>query len=329
MSTDNLCVNKPIIGYNLFITLMDSEKKNKRFSVLKKRRLRRVGLWSLVAIYTALLPNARLVYDWITDAISFTLADRIPMVIVLLLITGYFTFCLKRKKKINFSGLLLPSSLIILGIIWFESIKVKYIHIPEYMLMTWFVFAAMSEDYRGKGLLLLVLLCSCLLGVVDELEQGLYPGRYYGWKDMVINSSSAIIGILTIKELKQLPEGDFGWTVYLLPIKRFFYFIAFSLLGAVLMCIKLFDTIPDEPLLNTYPAWLLAWNVLSTLFGTAVVLYFSLKSKPEKTYQDDEIYMTDQGDRITARLWCIVPLSVLTIMHAIAIVAAVSGWDFQ
>ena len=28
---------------------------------------------------------------------------------------------------------------------------------------------------------------------VDEMQQGLYPDRYYGWKDMVINSSGVLL----------------------------------------------------------------------------------------------------------------------------------------
>ncbi|SVB08975.1 uncharacterized protein METZ01_LOCUS161829, partial [marine metagenome] len=36
---------------------------------------------------------------------------------------------------------------------------------------------------------------SSISEVVDEMQQGLYPDRYYGWKDMVINSSGVLLGV--------------------------------------------------------------------------------------------------------------------------------------
>ena len=85
-------------------------------------------------------------------------------------------------------------------IIWsavtlFEENSSKYIHIPEYMVLSILVYVALSVDYSGSGILLLTFVLSSILGFVDEMQQGLYPDRYYGWKDMVINSSGVLLGV--------------------------------------------------------------------------------------------------------------------------------------
>ena len=84
-------------------------------------------------------------------------------------------------------------------IIWtavtlFEENSNKYIHIPEYMVLSILVYVALSIYYSGNVILLLTFVLSSISEVVDEMQQGLYPDRYYGWKDMVINSSGVLLG---------------------------------------------------------------------------------------------------------------------------------------
>ena len=69
-------------------------------------------------------------------------------------------------------------------VIFLEANPNKHIHIPEYILMTWLVFEALRRDYKGGGIFLLVFILSSLPGILDEVLQGLHPGRSYGWQDM-------------------------------------------------------------------------------------------------------------------------------------------------
>jgi hypothetical protein len=64
--------------------------------------------------------------------------------------------------------------------------------------MTWLLLGRF-RDYKGKGLFDPYLHQRVAAGrVVDEPGAGYPPARFYGWSDMLVNSSSAVIGVLTI-----------------------------------------------------------------------------------------------------------------------------------
>ena len=52
---------------------------------------------------------------------------------------------------------------------------------------------------------------SSISEVVDEMQQGLYPDRYYGWKDMVINSSGVLLGVFLINVMTAPYAWDWNW----------------------------------------------------------------------------------------------------------------------
>ena len=76
--------------------------------------------------------------------------------------------------------------------------------------MSWILFEALSIDYRGRGIFLLVFICGASLGVVDEVMHGILPERFYGWRDMIMNSAVTVIGVLTLVGLRTALAGD--WT---------------------------------------------------------------------------------------------------------------------
>ena len=86
--------------------------------------------------------------------------------------------------------------------------------------MSWILFEALSIDYRGRGIFLLVFICGASLGVVDEVMQGILPGRFYGWRDMIMNSAATVIGVLTLVGLRTTPAGDWTWIGCLKQCKK-------------------------------------------------------------------------------------------------------------
>ena len=74
-------------------------------------------------------------------------------------------------------GLLLPDA----------QVLAKRIHIPEYIILALVVRKALSFHVNGYALLLWTGLIGSVLGVHDELLQGLHPQRYYGLRDMTVN----------------------------------------------------------------------------------------------------------------------------------------------
>ena len=209
--------------------------------------------WALVAGYTYILPNFRVIYEAILNAYGVEVVGKVPLAIIAAFGVAYVLATLRASKNLKNLLYLLPAALIAFAIMRLEPNPNKHIHIPQYVVMTWLLLAALSRDYKGKGLLLLIFICASLLGVVDELEQGIHPARFYGWSDMLVNSSSAVIGVLTILGLKPPKAGDWSWAGYLKEHKVLIRLGAFGLIGAGLTCFFLFRVQAAELFRGVYP----------------------------------------------------------------------------
>lgn len=73
---------------------------------------------------------------------------------------------------------------------------VKRIHVAEYVLLSLMVRWTMSLRLKGLELLIFSAFFVSLLGVHDELLQGLHPARTYGLRDMAVNTLSGFGGAL-------------------------------------------------------------------------------------------------------------------------------------
>ena len=170
----------------------------------------RVLLWTLVAVYTFLLPYLIVVYNAIVKHFSAAIAGKVPITIIIVMGVVFSIVVLVLKKNIKPLILLIPCAIIAWILISLEPNPNKYIHIPEYVVMSWILFEAISIDYKGRGIFYLEFICSASLGAVDEMMQGILPGRFYGWRDMIMNSAATVIGVLTLVSLKTTQAGD--WT---------------------------------------------------------------------------------------------------------------------
>lgn len=73
---------------------------------------------------------------------------------------------------------------------------VKRIHVAEYMLLSLVVRFAMSFRLQGMPLLFFSACFTSVLGVHDELLQGLHPSRTYGLRDLTVNTLASYGGAL-------------------------------------------------------------------------------------------------------------------------------------
>jgi len=164
-----------------------------------------------------------------------------------------------------------------------------------------------------------------MLGVVDELEQGLHPKRFYGWSDMAVNSSSMVIGIFTILGLIKRDSGNWDWTKLWKQYRAPFGLILFGIVGAVFMCIQLFDVQAQEALWGVYPIWILVWNYLFLLATLAIV---ALEIRNHKSTQHST-NKSEKALRRTAQLWAYLPVGILFFMHALVVYVSLSGASFR
>lgn len=67
-------------------------------------------------------------------------------------------------------------------------IDMSIIHIPEYFILSYLIFRALSkEKITGWHAFALAILISTLYGITDEAHQVFVPGRYFSIFDMIFN----------------------------------------------------------------------------------------------------------------------------------------------
>lgn len=290
----------------------------------------KVVLWVLIAVYTFLLPQARVVYEFLVRVFGQAITGKVPLALVVLVALGYGWAVFRSQKNLKNLAYLIPCAVIAYIIIRLEPNPNKHIHIPEYVLMAWLMFAVISRDFRQKSILVLIFFLASLTGVVDELEQGIHPARFYGWSDMVVNSASALIGVFTIRGLKVLEKSEWVWLGQLKKLSSLVLLGLFGLAGVVVMCVYLFQVQAQEAFWGVYPRWLWSLNILFLVLVplSVFLLRHWIWHKPiiERNSDVDD---ANQAEMKIARLWLLPALAILFYMHALIVFVSVTGMEFR
>lgn len=117
--------------------------------------------------------------------------------VVLMVIALRFADRVKRGYSIRpvFLGLGLVCAIFSLAIPD-PNVPVKRIHVAEYIVLAFLVRHTLSHRLQGAQLTLFTVMVALLLGIHDEMLQGLHSQRYYGWRDMVVNGAAGLAGAL-------------------------------------------------------------------------------------------------------------------------------------
>ena len=292
------------------------------------RGLRRIILGLTVAVYTYMLPDAVLVFEALQQNFSKDLVGKIPLLIIFMLAAAYIVWGIKIQKTLQVLMVAGVSSIIVAIIISVEQNPNKHIHIPEYVLMTWILFEAISIDYRGKGMGLLILMCASMLGIVDELLQGIHPARSYGWIDMLINFASSVIGVLTLITIRRLPGGDWSWVQNLKAFTKSWIIFLVGAAAAVWMCVILFGVAAAEFPPKQIPVLLIAGGLV---FILAAII--TSANHGYGLYQLDCIHQSENNDfnssLRTAHLWIVYPVTILVAINALYIWITITNSAFR
>jgi len=295
----------------------------------KRRLLQRIIWWISVAVYTAVLPCVILVFNAINRYFSSEITANVSHIIMIILGVFYTIISVRKKKATQCLIILGIGALIVLSILKFETNPNKYIHIPEYVLMTWLLYQALAIDYKGRGIFLLIFVCAALLGIVDEILQGIHPQRTYGWKDMIIDTASGFIGVLMLIGLKKKSSlDDWTWIRQSRQFKGFLMAILFGVATAVPMCTYLFDVQDQGTFGSAYPGSLLAANGLFlATSGLAFVFHWLGRQRSDRFIAKTEPDTPDS--QATALLWVMCPLVILICMQGLVMWTAVAGINFK
>ena len=289
----------------------------------------KVLLWVLVAVYTFILPDAIIIYRNIVGVFGQSAAGKVPILMVLAAGFAYgFAILLTRRNWKNLLYLI-PCALIAYIIIIEVSNPNKHIHIPEYVVMTWLLYIALSKDYKGKGILILVFIVGSLLGIVDEIEQGIHPARFYGLSDMAVNCASSLIGVFTLMGLKKVPIGNWDWARGLKEFKTLLWLSFFGVSGGVLTCAYLFQVQASGDFWNAYPKWLFAWSILFLIMAPLMILLHQKRIKRESTFKNKEQSEPIPIEVATTRLWVYPLLAILFYINALVIYIPIAGTAFK
>lgn len=302
--------------------------KRRQFKSIPEKWFK-VLLWVLIAIYTYLLPEARRVYNTIVVVFGQETAGKVPLALVVIGGMAYAAAVLRTQRSVKGLLFLIPGGMIAVLIMRLVENPNKHIHIPQYVLMAWLLFAVLSRDVRRKDVLALVFLYASVLGVVDELEQGVHPERFYGWTDMVVNSASSLIGVFTIMGLKPLLAAEWGWAGRLRNMREMLSVIAFGVAGTALMCVFLFEVQASEDFWGVYPHWLLVWHVFFLIAAPAALVHSLRKLRRNEQISVEITGEALPGGQRTAFLWTLPMLVILFYMHSILIFILTTGIAFK
>jgi len=149
----------------------------------------------LVIMYLNMFP----VVKYIVQHYGTTPVLVLPIVITVALLIVIFSFFLKTRLVLKRQA---SAPLIILGIavclaaliVPDHQAPVKRIHVIEYMVLSCLIRYTMSVRLQSTPLLIFSIAFTALLGVHDELLQGLHPLRTYGIRDIFVNALGSVGG---------------------------------------------------------------------------------------------------------------------------------------
>jgi len=291
----------------------------------KKINWRLIG-WGVIVVYTFLLPDAILIYRKIVDLFGRTTAGKVPLMAAVVLGGLYALIVFRQKKDWKNLLYLIPCGLITLAIFTLEPNPNKHIHIPEYVLMAWLLYWVLSKDLKGGQNLVLVFLYASLLGVTDELQQGVHPGRFYGASDMLVNASSALIGVFTILGLTRQGKSDWRWLRAIKRMKGLTWLAGIGMILVFLMCFHLFRVQADDEFWGIYPTWLWVGNVIFLLLTfIGLIRYYAFLHQEEKRKAGKQV----AANAAEARLWVVPLLVILSYMQVLVVYLSIFRVEFK
>lgn len=147
----------------------------------------------LAAIYAS-LPFVRGVVIALRDQHLLSLAITLMFFVTGVAVAYYVVFDVRLSDRTAFFALALIAAAVgslILGL----SIPEERVHFLEYGLLAILARHALSWNVGPPRQYFLGLAITGAAGLVDELLQGVIPGRFFDWRDVAINGVAALLAL--------------------------------------------------------------------------------------------------------------------------------------
>ena len=280
----------------------------------KRGRNARILLWIFICLYVATLPYAIVLFDFLEEFLSLRVVRILPFFVLSFFCAIYLWVCRLKGRGYGLIGFVLPSTVFFLAVFLLESNSIKYIHIPEYALLTGLIYLAISRDDNSVVPVVASALFASALGVFDEVHQGIHPGRYFGWKDMIINTVGATIGAMAINVF----GGSRAINIVdcLRPLKQPLFeilILAISTLVTAFSVTQLFAVSQQSSFSYAYSSNLVSANVISICACLVIAL---------RNYRNI-------GNDLTKELVLFFPASILMAIQVLICISYFQGFEFR
>ncbi len=155
-------------------------------------------LYCLCGLLVLCFVNLYSVYVLASKLLSASAITLLPVTAVFLVVfTVFFYFSRFRVqvRNIHWPMVWLGSLVCIFALLLPDrQFPAKRVHVLEYMILVCLVRYTMSFYLQGRVLLFFSVLATIMLGLHDELLQGIHPSRTYGLRDMAVNGLAALGG---------------------------------------------------------------------------------------------------------------------------------------
>ncbi len=159
-----------------------------------------LAFYGLAFILMALFIQTVPVWQWLAKTLPTWAAVALPGAVLALLVAAVCVFVLRdrtRRAEINWrlfgGGILLCVAALLLTDPAFPA---KRIHSAEYLALALIIRRAAAARVHGIELVVYSAILTALLGIHDELIQGLHPDRGFGLRDIGVNATAGLGGSL-------------------------------------------------------------------------------------------------------------------------------------
>ena len=159
--------------------------------------------WKWVLMYVILIFSASPLLPKLRDNLAkrFQNVSILYTIIVLFVVIIFTVKLLSINWKLKNKALFLYGAMMIISsglLLKFVSYPIEKVHIIEYCLLSVLVYYALRGNWGAPYIYLRAVEITFLIGIFDELWQGLLPNRYFDVWDIFYNGASGIIGQIYI-----------------------------------------------------------------------------------------------------------------------------------
>jgi hypothetical protein len=175
-------------------------------------KLRVLDPWVTVAIWIGLIyasiPFVRRVQEAFTNCWPAEFIGYAVIVGVIGTAAATLAYLRRRKLHIDFADLAWLGALTAVAVRWAYRLMGRpeeAVHILEYGILGIFLYRALAPRIPDRTVYLAVILIGVLIGTVDELIQWLVPGRFWDFRDIVLNGGAVALVQIAIWRLHKRP----------------------------------------------------------------------------------------------------------------------------